>query len=216
MSCLRPIYSQTIYDSYGQPRQNFPNCGCTADRISNRTRLFTRSYGNGSSLLNSTRSMATNLTCARRHMAGSRNGAAGYGDGSPILEPVLDLLPDPFSVAYISPPVPQTADNVHGQSPTCDTRSGAITGFVSQQTVECKTRQPLLPEFRLWRKGCPDWPAYQTILPVSLIGRRRSNGKSKLSWVRFIKNARYNRACSIRSRKMGGWQSGSLLRVRAE
>lgn len=53
---------------------------------------------------------------------------SGIGDGSPIPEPVLDLLPDPYPVEYSTPPTP-TSDSLRGQSPTMTPLPGALPGF---------------------------------------------------------------------------------------
>jgi len=60
----------------------------------------------------------------------------GDGDGSPIHEPVLDLLPDPYPVEYSTPPA-LTPHHVRGQSPTSTPIPGALPGFCfpSHQTV---------------------------------------------------------------------------------
>jgi cephalosporin-C deacetylase-like acetyl esterase len=52
----------------------------------------------------------------------------GSGDGSPIPEPDLNLLPNPFPVEYSLPPIP-TPDNLRGQSPTLTPVPGALPGF---------------------------------------------------------------------------------------
>ena len=52
----------------------------------------------------------------------------GDGNGSPIPEPVLNLLPDPYPVDYMNPPVP-TPGNFSGQSPTSTPDTGALAGF---------------------------------------------------------------------------------------
>ncbi len=52
----------------------------------------------------------------------------GDGDGSPISEPVLDLLPDPYPVEYSTPPTP-TPDHLRIQSPTFTPLPGALPGF---------------------------------------------------------------------------------------
>jgi len=53
---------------------------------------------------------------------------SGDGDGSPISEPVLDLLPDPYPVEYSTPPTP-TPDHLRSQSPTFKPVPGALPGF---------------------------------------------------------------------------------------
>lgn len=52
----------------------------------------------------------------------------GQGDGSPIPEPELDLLPDPYPVEYSTPPAP-SPDHVRDQSPTLTPTPGASPGF---------------------------------------------------------------------------------------
>jgi cephalosporin-C deacetylase-like acetyl esterase len=64
---------------------------------------------------------------------------SGDGDGSPIPEPVLDLLPDPYPVDYMVPPTP-TPDYFRDQSPTANPVSGALPGFCfpPDQRVHCQ------------------------------------------------------------------------------
>jgi cephalosporin-C deacetylase-like acetyl esterase len=52
----------------------------------------------------------------------------GQGDGSPVPEPELDLLPDPYPVEYSTPPTP-TPGHLRDQSPTLTPNPGALPGF---------------------------------------------------------------------------------------
>ena len=52
----------------------------------------------------------------------------GDGDGSPVIEPVLDLLADPYPVEYSQPPTPAPG-HVRDQSPTLTPLPGALPGF---------------------------------------------------------------------------------------
>jgi cephalosporin-C deacetylase-like acetyl esterase len=62
------------------------------------------------------------------------------GDGSPILEPALDLLPDPYPVGYMAPPMPAPG-NLRAQSPTSSPTPGSLQGFClpAGQSVPCGT-----------------------------------------------------------------------------
>jgi len=50
------------------------------------------------------------------------------GDGSPISEPALDLIPNPYPVEYSAPPTP-TPYNLSLQSPTLIPTDDSLTGF---------------------------------------------------------------------------------------
>jgi cephalosporin-C deacetylase-like acetyl esterase len=52
----------------------------------------------------------------------------GAGEGSPVIEPVLELLPDPYPVGYIQPPSPAPG-HLCEQSPTVNPMAGALPGF---------------------------------------------------------------------------------------
>jgi len=52
----------------------------------------------------------------------------GEGNGSPVPEPHLDLLPDPYPVGYMYPPEPAPG-HVRDQSPTLTPVPGALPGF---------------------------------------------------------------------------------------
>jgi len=96
---------------------------------------------------------------------------SGDGDGSPISEPVLDLLPDPYPVEYSTPPTP-TPDHVRGQSPTSMPMPGALPGFCfpPHQAVHCEEvigarmraiaeKIPELPPLPARYTGLSDWQA---------------------------------------------------------
>ncbi len=65
---------------------------------------------------------------------------SGEGDGSSIQEPALDILPNPYPVDYMAPPIP-TPGNVQGQSPTLTPVRGSLPGFClpPEQRIRCET-----------------------------------------------------------------------------
>lgn len=52
----------------------------------------------------------------------------GLGDGSPIPEPILELIPNPYPVEYSAPPIP-TPGNLSLQSPTLKPMVDSLSGF---------------------------------------------------------------------------------------
>ncbi len=84
----------------------------------------------------------------------------GDGDGSPICEPILQLLPDPYPVEYRIPPTP-SPDNIRAQSPTLTPVSGALPGFCfppqhiksSQAVINARLRS--VAEGRSWALPAP-------------------------------------------------------------
>jgi len=65
---------------------------------------------------------------------------SGEGDGFPIPEPAVDILPDPYPVEYSAPPIP-TPGNLRCQSPTATPIPGALPGFCfpPDQKIQCET-----------------------------------------------------------------------------
>lgn len=93
----------------------------------------------------------------------------GEGDGSPVLEPHLDLLPDPYPVGYMYPPQPAPG-HVRDQSPTLIPVPGARPGFClpphkaqdSELVIGEKLRSiaaalPVVPEIPTRLAELPDW-----------------------------------------------------------
>jgi len=76
------------------------------------------------------------------------------GDGSPISEPVLDLLPNPYPVEYSTPPF-LTPDNLGGQSPTMTPTQGSLPGFCLPQHQDLHNEEVLSSMFRTVAKQMP-------------------------------------------------------------
>jgi cephalosporin-C deacetylase-like acetyl esterase len=99
-----------------------------------------------------------------------RKWLLGGGDASPIPEPALELLPDPYPVDYAAPPSP-TPEHLSDQSPTLTPMPEALPGFclASHQTVNnektidamLKAAAAGLPKISAIPDSSSDLPAWQ-------------------------------------------------------
>jgi dienelactone hydrolase len=80
----------------------------------------------------------------------------GKRDGSPIPEPVLDLLHDPYPVEYSTPPTP-TPDQIHGQSPTLTPMPGALPGFCFPPHQVVHSEAVINAIIRVTAEGIPEF-----------------------------------------------------------
>jgi cephalosporin-C deacetylase-like acetyl esterase len=91
----------------------------------------------------------------------------GCGDGSPIPEPAVDLLPDPYPVEYSAPPTP-TPDHLREQSPTLTPKPGALPGFCLPPHQVVNNEKIINAMIRAAAAGMPEispLPARSTDLP---------------------------------------------------
>lgn len=87
----------------------------------------------------------------------------GNGDDSPIPEPVIDLLPNPYPVAYNTPPVP-TPENVRGQSPTLVPTPGSLLGFCFPPDQTLQNEEVISTMIHAAAEGLPEVPPVPSIL----------------------------------------------------
>jgi hypothetical protein len=93
------------------------------------------------------------------------------GDGSPIPEQVIDLLPDPYPVKYSEPPAP-TPNHISEQSPTLTPIPDALPGFClppnqlvnTEKTIDAMIHaaavgMPVISSLPDQSTALPDWQA---------------------------------------------------------
>jgi cephalosporin-C deacetylase-like acetyl esterase len=81
----------------------------------------------------------------------------GEGDGSPVPEPDLDLLPDPYPVEYSIPPAP-TPHHWRNQSPTLTPAPGAVPGFCFPTHKALDSEAILREKIRAKTETNSKWP----------------------------------------------------------
>jgi cephalosporin-C deacetylase-like acetyl esterase len=85
----------------------------------------------------------------------------GDGDGSPVSEPVLDLLPDPYPVEYSKPPSPAPG-HLRDQSPTLTPLPGALPGFCFRPHKMLDSEPIIREKMRAKAEEIENWPPLPT------------------------------------------------------